>query len=67
MIWEVLGILDLSAFTASAKAVEHGAGGAVKSRRLLLALWCYALTQRILSAREISRRLMPDSTDLAFR
>lgn len=67
MIWEVSGRLDLSGFTADAKAVEGARGGALKSRRLLLALWCYALTQRIVSAREISRRVMPKSTDLAFR
>lgn len=67
LIWEVLGLLDLSAFMAEAKAVEGRAGGALKSRRLLLALWCYALVQGIVSAREIERRLLPESLDLAFR
>ena len=67
LIWEVLGLLDLGVFTQGAKAVEGGRGGALKSRRLLLALWCYGLTQRIVSAREIARRVLPTSKDLAFR
>jgi transposase len=67
LIWEALGLLDLSPFMAGAKAVEGGPGGTVKSRRLLIALWCYGLSQGIDSAREIASRLLPDSTDLAFR
>ena len=65
LLWEVLGRVDLSAFVAQAKAVQGGPGGSLKSRRMLLTLWAYALTQGIGSAREIERRLHAD--DHAFR
>jgi transposase len=65
LLWEVLGLLDLSAFVAQAKAVQGGPGGSLKSRRMLLTLWGYALTQGIVSAREIERRLR--NNDHAFR
>jgi transposase len=65
LLWEVLGLLDLSAFVAQAKAVQGGPGGSLKSRRMLLTLWAYALTQRIVSAREIERKLR--NNDHAFR
>lgn len=65
MLWEVFGRLDLSAFFAGAKAVEGSRGGSLKSRRMLLTLWAYALVRGIASAREIERRLCQN--DLAFR
>lgn len=65
MLWELFGRLDLSAFLAGAKAVEGSRGGALKSRRMLLTLWAYALVQGISHAREIERRLRDN--DLAFR
>ena len=65
LLWEVFGRLDLSAFTAQAKAVQGARGGSLKSRRMLLTLWAYALTQGVVSARAIERRLRDN--DHAFR
>jgi hypothetical protein len=53
LLWEVFGMLDLKAFTAGAKAVQGTAAGALKSRRMLLTLWGYALVHGIAHAREI--------------
>lgn len=64
LIWAVLGTLDLSALTEDAKAVEGGSGRSVKSPRMMLTLWLYAISRGIGSAREI-RRLT--STDLAYQ
>lgn len=65
MLWELFGRLDLSAFLAGAKAVEGSRGGPLKSRRMLLTLWAYALVRGIAHAREIERRLREN--DLGFR
>lgn len=65
LLWEVFGMLDLSAFTAGAKAVQGVAGGSLKSRRMLLTLWAYALVRGIVSAREIERQLIDNA--LGFR
>jgi hypothetical protein len=65
MLWEVFGMLDLSVFTAGAKAVQGVPGGSLKSRRMLLTLWAYALVRGIVHAREIERRLLEN--DLGFR
>ena len=51
LLWELFGMLDLSAFTTGAKAVQGVPGGALKSRRMLLTLWAYALVRGIVSAR----------------
>ena len=49
LLWELFGMLDLSAFTAGAKAVQGVPGGSLKSRRMLLTLWAYALVRGIVS------------------
>ena len=54
-IWSVVEELDLSAFSAGARAVEGVAGRAANDPRLLASLWIYAYSQGIGSAREISR------------
>ena len=60
----ILGTLDLSGFTRDAKAVEGQAGRPTLSPRMMLAVWLYALTQGIGSAREIERHCESDN---AFR
>jgi transposase len=60
----VIGKLDLSEFTAGAKAVEGTPGRPVLSPRMMLTLWLYAFSVGIGSAREIARLVL---TDAAFR
>jgi transposase len=55
LIWRVLQTLDLSAFTAKAKAVPGRAGRDVLSPTMLLTLWLYGISIGIGSAREIAR------------
>ncbi len=64
LIWRVLETLDLTAFTAKAKAVEGRAGRDVLSTAMLLTLWLYAISVGVGSAREIARRTLSDE---AFR
>lgn len=64
LVWRVLETLDLSAFTAKAKAVHGRAGRDVLSPSMLLTLWLYAISIGVGSAREIARRT---KTDDAFR
>jgi transposase len=64
LLWSVLGSFDLSAFLVNARALEGGAGRSTKSPRMMLALWCYAISRGIGSAREIERLT---EQDLAFR
>jgi transposase len=54
-IWRVLEGLDLSRFCAAIKAREGVAGRDATDPRMLLALWLYAITQGVNSAREIAR------------
>jgi transposase len=54
-IWEFLGELDLTGFEAEIKAVEGRAGQATFEPRLLAALWLYAYSEGIGSAREVAR------------
>jgi transposase len=55
-IWEFTGRLDLSAFTKGMKAVEGRAGQPSLDPRLLMAVWLYAYSRGIGSAREVSRQ-----------
>ncbi len=55
VIWAVTGRLDLSAFYTSIRSVEGQAGRDATDPRLLVALWLYAATQGVGSARELSR------------
>ena len=64
LLWRIVQTLDLSAFTAGAKAVEGRQGRALLSVHMLLTLWLYAISEGIGSAREIERRI---SSDDAFR
>lgn len=64
LMWRVVEQLDLAAFTAKAKAVEGASGRPCKSVRLLLALWLYAVSMGIASARKIARLT---ETEIAFR
>ena len=64
VLWRLVETLDLSTFTARAKAVEGRQGRDVLSVHMLLTLWLYAISEGIGSAREIERRI--DSDD-AFR
>jgi transposase len=64
LLWRVIQTLDVSAFTAKAKAVEGRAGRDVLSPSMLLTLWLYATSIGVGSAREIARRTRSDD---AFR
>ncbi len=54
-IWQVLEKLDLSRFYEPIKAREGIAGRDASDPRMLLALWLYAISQGVNSAREIAR------------
>lgn len=64
LLWDVLGMFDLSPFLADTRSAQHAAGRHELSPRMKLTLWLYALSIGIGSAREIEARLQ---TDLAFR
>jgi transposase len=64
VLWDLLGKMDLKAFSKGCVAVEGAAGRALKSPRMLLALWLYALSQAVGSAREIARLV---HSDVAYR
>ena len=63
-LWNVLGTLDLAAFGEACESVEGKAGRSLKSPRMLLTLWLYAIVKAVGSAREIARLV---KTDLAYR
>jgi transposase len=54
-IWDYVARLDLAALEAEIKAREHVAGQAPPSPRLVLALWLFAISQGVASARELAR------------
>lgn len=64
VLWEVVGMLNVSAFLAGAKAVVGVAGRTTLSPRMKLTLWLYAISQGVGSAREIARLTV---TDAAYR
>jgi transposase len=55
VIWEVSGRLDLSSFYASIQARAGSVGRDATDPRLLAALWLYACTRGVGSARELDR------------
>ena len=55
VIWAYVKKLDLSELEEAIKAREHVRGQAPASPRLLLALWLYATSQKVGSARELAR------------
>ncbi len=64
LLWNVLGTLNLAAFSAGCESVEGQAGRSLLSPRMLLTLWLYAVLQGVGSAREIARLI---KTDVAYR
>lgn len=55
VIWDYVGRLDLSELEDAIKAREGGPGGPATAPRLLLALWLYATSEGVGSARVLSR------------
>jgi len=55
-IWDFLGGLDLSLFEKNVKAVVGRAGRDAWPPRLLIAIWIYAYSRGVSSAREIERQ-----------
>ncbi len=55
-VWTILGRLDLSRFSGPVKSVEGHAGRNLWEPRLLIAMWIYAYSRGISSAREIERQ-----------
>jgi transposase len=53
--WELLGRMDLRGFAVDLKSVEGRAGHNAWEPRLVIALWLYAYSRGISSAREIER------------
>ena len=56
-IWELTGILDLSAFEDEIRSEEGCAGRQHTDPRLLVAIWLYAYSESISSARAVSRQM----------
>ena len=54
LIWEVVTRLDLTAFYASIVVVIGGPGQAATDPQILVALWLYALSQGVTSARHLN-------------
>jgi transposase len=55
LLWQAVEQLDLSAFHAGLKVVEGGPGRAAADPALLVALWLYATTQGVTTARALAR------------
>jgi len=55
VLWEVVERLEVSGFTEGLKVCEGEAGRSATDVRLLVALWLYAATQGVGSARELAR------------
>lgn len=60
VLWALVNSLDLSGFLEGAKAVAGRAGRRVLSPAMKLALWLYAISQGVGSAREIERLTRTD-------
>ena len=60
LLWKVVDTLDLTAFTAGAKAVEGHQGRPLASTRMMLTLWLYAISTGVGSARKIERLTRDD-------
>jgi len=55
LLWAAVERLDLTAFAAGLKVAEGGPGRAAADPQLLVALWLYATTQGVTSARALAR------------
>lgn len=64
VLWELLGKIDLAKFGVGCGSVEGASGRSLKSPRMLLTLWLYALSQAVGSGREIARLV---KSDMAYR
>ena len=64
VLWNLLGTLDLNAFSAGCGSIEGNAGRSMLSPRMLMTLWLYAISQAVGSAREIERLI---GSDVAYR
>ncbi|MDP9000712.1 MAG: transposase [Myxococcota bacterium] len=64
LLWRIVETLDLSAFSAGAKALEGHAGRPLASMRMLLVLWLYGISIGVGSARALERLTCADD---AFR
>lgn len=60
VLFLIIGRLDLSAFTKHSKSVEGHAGRPLLSAQMKLALWLYAISRGIGSAREMERLTKSD-------
>ena len=60
LIWQATGLLDLAPFSAHLVVTEEGPGRAAASPQLLVALWLYATSQGVTSARELTRLCVRD-------
>jgi transposase len=54
-VWEFLGRLDLTAFSAAVQVYEGARGRAAYDPRLLISLWVYSYSRGITAGREIAR------------
>jgi len=55
LLWAAVARLDLAAFAAGLTVAEGGPGRAAADPQLLVALWLYATTQGVTSARALAR------------
>lgn len=56
-IWQVVERLELSRFEQGARAVQGHAGRSAHSPQLMIAVWIYAYSKSLHSAREIERQM----------
>lgn len=61
LLWQVVGTLDLAAFTTPIRAREHGAGRDATDPRLLVCLWLQASLDNLASGRELAQRCESDN------
>lgn len=64
VIWNVIGTLELSRFLVGVKSIEGSVGRKTKSPQMKLALWLYAISQGVGSARRIAELVR---SDVAYR
>lgn len=60
LIWQAVGLLDLTPFAQHLVVVVEGPGRAAAAPRLLVALWLYAFSQGVTSARALARLCVRD-------
>src|SRR3989304_2146965 len=58
VLWNIVGTLNLAGFSKGCESVDGKSGRSLKSPRMLLTLWLYAISQAVGSAREIARLTM---------